>query len=655
MTAVAIVARGHEVPAARVLARSLAAFVPGAQASVLVLPGLRPEMDREREPFAIVTPRDLGMPVADRLLGAAPLGPLAALMRPLLAAHLLERGAGRVLVLAPDAEVHGALDPWLEALERHPAVLVPRLTGRLPDDDRRPDGRDLLEAGGVDDALVALRDDDAGRALLAWWTERALEAAESAASLGSAGAAQHTRLGASPLDAAGTVFEGLGRLEDPGVGVSYWNLHERALAGAPDGITAAAAPLRLMRWHGFRPDRPWWLSEHATRVLVLDDPVLSGLVNRRAAALREAGWLRPEDLDAAAGELTGGVRYDARLRTLHAEAADAGESFGDIFTPAGADAFLAWLSEPAPRGGANGVNRYAHAAWREREDVRTAYPDLDGADAEGFLGWLWVHGRAELGLQDALLPAPPPWVEERSRHVPPVLITGYLRGTLGLGQAARGYAGALTAAGVPVATRTVATDPPVERLPRGAVPRPEEQAFAELELPAGVVPEANLVCVNADQLPGFAEEAGEETSAAATRSGSGRGRPTSSPSAGTVRSSSSTSCGSTRPTWPSTSRAPATCRSSSCRSPSAPPTRPARRCRSPCPTGSCSCSCSTSSPRSSARTRSVSWMRSSARSRPARARRWSSRRSTRASAPRRTSGCATRSATAPTSTWSTRR
>lgn len=501
MIAVGIVMRGDELPAARVLARTLARFHPDWPVTGVLLPGLRPELHPDREPFALVPPLELlGQDLAP-LLNSAPSAATVPLLRPLLAEHLLDEGAQRVLILAAETEVHGPLDALVERLESGSAVLMPRLLGTLPDDRERPDGQDLIDKGEIDDGVVAVRATEGGAAFLRWWAERTLEAARR-------GAKQETGSRfASPLGAAERVFRDLVRLEDDGYGVSFWNLHERPLAMASGGPTAAGSPLRLMRWEGFRPDRPWWLSADATRVLLLDDPVLVELSGARVRALREAGWIRPDVLDA--GELPGGVRFDLRLQRLHAEAVDAGATFGDVFTRAGAEAFLAWLDEPAPRGGAGGVTRYAYDAWREREDLQTAYPDLD-ADAEGFLGWLWVHGRVEMRLQDALLPAPPASVAPEGPAVPGVMVLGYLRGHLGLGQAARAYVESLRAGDVPVATRSVSTDPPVEKRGRGPGPRPEERQFAEQELPDGTPIDVNLLCVNADQLPGFMDELGEE-------------------------------------------------------------------------------------------------------------------------------------------------
>ena len=499
MTHVAAVARGNDVAAARILARTLAEHHPEWSLTVLVLPGVRPQLGEGDEPFAVLTPADL-VARGDALPPGAPSELRAALSRPLVVRRLLEDGAERVLVLPPDAEVLGPLAALDAALDAHSAVLVPRVLGALPADGERPDARDLLDAGEIDDEVVGVNADETGRALVDWWADRAREAASDAAVLADAPEeASGSRLVASPLGAALRAFPGVHRLEDPAIDVSYWNLHERPLAGA-----------RLMRWQGFRADRPWWLSDRGSRTLVLDDPELSDRAGLRAAALREAGWI-PEAEGAGTGrELPNGLVWEKRLRQLHAQALDAGEDFGDLYSPAGAQAFAAWLTEPAPEGAAAGVNRYAFHVWRERRDVREAFRDLDTADGHAFVNWLWQHGRVELGLEETLLPMLPAELAAQGRLAPPVLVTGYLRGNLGLGAAARGYATALQRAGVPVATATIVPDPPVERRAGAPLPPIPERAFAELELPDGVEPEVNLLVVNAYQVQAFAEKVGAD-------------------------------------------------------------------------------------------------------------------------------------------------
>src|SRR3954447_4327403 len=84
-----------------------------------------------------------------------------------------------------------------------------------------------------------------------------------------------------------------------------------------------------------------------------------------------------------------------------------------------------------------------------------------------------------------------------------VNVAGFLRGGLGLGQAARLYVAALREAGVPV--RTVTVDPRMPDVP-GAVA--ESTEFTDLTTTDE--PPFNLVCVNAPELPGFYAEVGRE-------------------------------------------------------------------------------------------------------------------------------------------------
>jgi glycosyltransferase involved in cell wall biosynthesis/SAM-dependent methyltransferase len=84
-----------------------------------------------------------------------------------------------------------------------------------------------------------------------------------------------------------------------------------------------------------------------------------------------------------------------------------------------------------------------------------------------------------------------------------VNVAGFLRGGLGLGQAARLYVAALTESGVPVRTMTV--DPRMPDVP-GAVAKSTE--FTDITTDADLP--FNLVCVNAPELPAFHAEAGRE-------------------------------------------------------------------------------------------------------------------------------------------------
>ncbi len=89
-----------------------------------------------------------------------------------------------------------------------------------------------------------------------------------------------------------------------------------------------------------------------------------------------------------------------------------------------------------------------------------------------------------------------------------VNVVGYLRGGLGLGQAARLYVQALHDAGVPVRTTTVDVNLPDVVAADGRLAEIKTTDFADLHAD-GELP-FNLICVNAPELPAFHAELGEE-------------------------------------------------------------------------------------------------------------------------------------------------
>jgi glycosyltransferase involved in cell wall biosynthesis len=152
----------------------------------------------------------------------------------------------------------------------------------------------------------------------------------------------------------------------------------------------------------------------------------------------------------------------------------------------------AWLSEPAPVGATVGVNRYLYMLHSRTEWLREEFPDLSNGDAERLMHWARLHGREHdpvlRDLLDAVEWKPPR--SRRPRSVPVsggVNVVGYLRGELGLGEAARRVIAALDAAAVPL-------------LPVGQAlgTREGRHAFASVDIrQAGF--DTNLVCLNADQ------------------------------------------------------------------------------------------------------------------------------------------------------------
>ena len=506
------IATRYALPNARVLADGLSRHHPDAGLTLLVLDDAEPPSLGSN--VEVVRLHELDGFPADLEIGEEAWADMAAVAKPLLMQRLLERGASAAMFVEADLDIIGSLEPATSPADADSVVLMPRLVEAIPDDGLEPSARELLEAGQVSAALVGAGAGVAGRAFLAWWADNLIESARSL----EPSAAQPTNLvPCRPalsrwLDAAATVFPAqLTRLDDPGFGASYWNLHRRPLEERDGALLAGGSPLRCVEFAGFRPDRPYWLSEFATRPRVIDDPVLTELCASYARRLLDAGWVDPARHAGRDRRLANGVVYDERLRRLHERAVAAGDIPSDVFEEQGSAAFVHWLTGPAERGGHAGVGRYLYEVYLERADLQAAFPDLDGDGARKLIEWAWDYGRAELELPGELLP-PRPVGQVRGtldRDIA-VNVAGYLNRSLGLGQAARLYIAALQAAGVPVGTVMAPLHLPVQGSQEQALARYGGQAFEELTLPYAAP--INLLCVNPDGLDNLLETAGDALS-----------------------------------------------------------------------------------------------------------------------------------------------
>jgi glycosyltransferase involved in cell wall biosynthesis len=476
-TAVAI----HDLAFARLLASDLERVHPGWRLTVLLLDGDPDALGDE--PFDSVGREALALPEPG-LLEISTRGPsgLAAALRPLLMTTLVERSGAAVVWLDATVRVLGSLDPVVDAA-RAGIALVP-LHPRF----EVPEG--LSARGPFESGVVAASDADA----LAWWAQLTTATAR--------------RDGASfdPLDprllgAVVGAAERVRLLREVGLGVGWWTL--AAGAALEDGArpTLDGEPLRSINLVGFDPTRPHWLSDEDREglVRVSESPALAGLLARHALELTAAGWQAPPARWRYA-ELPA-VAVDDDLRDLYALASRERLDLGDPFTDAGCAAFLDWVDSESPFGA--GVSWYLSRLHERRADLAAAFPDLAGGDGRRLVEWMAEHGVREEPVLAAL-------AERRAstaasaRSAPamggdvPVRVVGYLEDGLGLGQAARSYAGALRAAGLEV--ETVSVPAPLSRAAGPGRLARRRQVGWESDGGGGRAPRIEIVCMNPPEL-----------------------------------------------------------------------------------------------------------------------------------------------------------
>jgi glycosyltransferase involved in cell wall biosynthesis len=492
---------------ARVLADDVGRHYPGTRLQALCLTPTEPD-----EPFDVVRLNALGLPEPmSPPLDAWP--PFGALLRPALLRWLLERGAERAIYLDPTVDLIAPLETLERALEEHPLVVLPRVDDELPDDDLRPRTIELRKAGRISHACLAATAAPDARACLDWLVNGLRFAARTG-----------TDEGLSQwLDLLPSRFpETVHVIDDHGMLVSIWNLHGRGLRmAAGHRPFADGARIRTVHFDRFDSAHPYWLSELGNRVRVVEEPVLVELCASYARRLRAAAGKRDfSRLDDVGRELPNGMVFDGRVKHLYDEALLDRQDFGDVFSPEGVDRFVAWMKGPAIAGADAGVNRYIYRVYRERADIADAYPDLDSRGEE-FAGWCWVWGRTEMDIPDEFLPPRPGMLDGWTPETRPeqdggdqdrtpvdlsVNVAGYFTGAFGIGAAARLYLASMHSAGISVATTTVEVVHP-EDIPGAPVEDYGKVRFTDLE--GDVDPRFNLVLVNPEELPLFADTLGE--------------------------------------------------------------------------------------------------------------------------------------------------
>jgi glycosyltransferase involved in cell wall biosynthesis len=490
-----------QLPSARVLCDSLRRHHPDAEITVLVVDGVD---GAERVPSGVrlVTPDAVAPPeVLARLVMMCTSTELAGALTPHLVHMLVEQGAPAVVAFGPATEVFAPLDHVVELAGEHGVVLAPRLDAPFPDDDLQPTPVQLREAGAFASEFVAVG--AASTPFLDWWCNRQEQAA-----LDRGGA---RRLGPW-TELAPAVFPSHS-LRDPGCGASIWNLHTREIRPTNGGYDVSGSPLRWFHFDGYSPDRPQMLSAdlERPRVLLGDQPGLARLCDEHGARLRAAGY----DAAPAASRyapLPDGKEIDARMRRMYLYVLHDARARGEAEPPSafavgGADAFVAWLTEPVAPPPEPLVSRYLTRVWQEDESIQKVFPSLAGEGAEEYLGWVRTGGRDDHDIPSWLVPSEEDVLElmKRRWQARPsgprplgVNLVGYVTAVLGVGEVARLMEATLDNARVPTAIVADRTTMSRQSLAFDSA-RTSETAH-----------DVNLLCVNADHTVHLAQELGPE-------------------------------------------------------------------------------------------------------------------------------------------------
>ncbi len=511
-----IVAR-NTLPQVRVLGETFLHHHPDGTLTALVIDDLEDVLDVATEPFRVLGLEQLGSdPDLARMAALYQRAEFAAALKPWLLEHLLGE-VESVLYLDPDTLVAGPLDGLSDQAAQWGIVLTPHTTSPLPPDGLLPSEDTLLGVGVFDLGFLGVGRGGLGSAegepsFLSFWKDHLRrECVVDPAGM--------RYLDQRVIDLVPALFRHA-VVSDPTCAVSFWNLDRRELTVDPvgSGFLVDGAPLTFVHLSGFDPDERGLLSAHQgnrPRVRLSEQPALRRLTDHYADRLVFHGHGRLPDRPWTYDTMANGVPIDRYVRHIYGDALRAADRGDDVYPPVpwdhdGAEELCAWLAAPPRhRDDPGRLSLYLASVFGlDQAELRPHFFDPQFADRDRFVAWarseaeagrliqrLVTEGANHPAVVAATSDAPSPWVNGGELR-PGMLVAGYLRAELGVGEGARLLIASLEAAAIPhatfVFTRTSSRqEHPFESTGRDAT---------DLDIA--------VVCVNADHLAPFSRSVG---------------------------------------------------------------------------------------------------------------------------------------------------
>jgi glycosyltransferase involved in cell wall biosynthesis len=511
---------------ARVLARSFAEHHPDGRMWTLIIDEFARYVDPADEPFEVLTPADIGCEPFTQMAIRYSVLELSTAVKPWLLRHLMQATGRPVTYLDPDIRIYGSLEHLDELARDHGLVLTPHNNEPIPADGRRPSQVDIMISGVYNLGYVSLAPRPEVDGLLDWWADRLVRDCRVDPVWG-------YFVDQRWFDLAPGFVSELAIVREPEYNVAYWNLHGRRMHHEGGRYLVNGRPLAFFHFSGFDTRHPLVLSRYQDRIDVVHDPWLEQILAEYAAEVNAQGHAVSREWPYSYSAMGDGTQLDNTLRALFDEYAQEHQN-GTLLSPftlQGAKAFEQWLRSP-PSDGPPGIDRVLLQVYEDRADLRSAYPNLRGADGQRLLRWVDEHGRREVPLlaQFEGIPAGPAQAilggstQEASVPIPAAIepiggpmsvrvtatgplpvdpwgvnVVGSLRSELGVGEAARQIVNALDAKGIPLLPILGQTIPFSRQGHSFVTAEPEEAPFP-----------VNLICINGDLFPEFASQVTQE-------------------------------------------------------------------------------------------------------------------------------------------------
>lgn len=179
--------------------------------------------------------------------------------------------AEKVIYLDPDIKIFTSLTMLYSDLDKYSILLTPHIYTPVPIDGKKPGENTFLNYGIYNLGFLALKNDSTAREFAHWWKNRTYKEGYSKPAIG-------LFVDQLPINHVPIFFQGVRVLENRGLNMAPWNLHERTLSER-DGkyLVNGKEDLIFFHFSSFGVDSGELPLIHYDRYRMIDRPDLKNL------------------------------------------------------------------------------------------------------------------------------------------------------------------------------------------------------------------------------------------------------------------------------------------------------------------------------------------------------------------------------------------
>lgn len=296
----------------------------------------------------------------------------------------------KLIYFDPDILITNKLNEIVQLLDKNSIVLTPHLTEPLKD-YYKPSEIDILMSGTYNLGFIAISNGATTSSMLSWWQDRLYSNCIHAVQKG-------LFVDQKWMDLVPGMYEGVFILREPGYNVAYWNFHSRDIKIKRDTISINGKPSYFFHFSGFDPDNMEPVSKHQNRYRMGMLKNVQILFERYRDRLFAAGYKECKNWPYVYGYFDNGEKIPDLARRLYLSMGENTNRFGNPFSTIG-NSYFAWLNERMDKASPP-ITRILYEIYNTRQDVQKVFPDIFGINREGFLSWVLTSGKKEYQLSN---------------------------------------------------------------------------------------------------------------------------------------------------------------------------------------------------------------------------------------------------------------